>query len=274
MTQQAITILFLVFSTLFFQSCEEEVDIDLDNIDPVLVVEALISNAPDKTPYVKLNMSGDYFDNKAPETVSNALVIITEDNLLSDTLMETKPGYYETQNIQAGKINSDYQLYIKTANGEIYEADGRLHPVAPLDSLSVFYREETPFSYDEDGYYVTINFQEPAATRDFYRLFFYLGKVQYDPEELIYASDDLANGQYIRNIEFSEFVVFPGDTVRVEMHSLTEQYYNFLSSLDENQNSGDLFDTPPSNIQGNISNGAFGYFATSAITQITTIIEE
>lgn len=267
------TTLLIAFFFLLL-ACEEEVDIDLDNIDPKIVVEGLVSDDTSKVPFVKLSLSADYFDNDEPQAIRNALVVISEDANLFDTLKESSPGYYEAQKILTGKHHSEYELYIKTADGEVYEASGKLYPVAPLDSLSVNYREETPFSYDEDGYYVTINFQEPAASRDFYRLFFYLGDEQYDPEELIYASDDLANGQYIRNIEFSEFVVFPGDTVTVELHSLTEQYYNFLRVLDENQNAGDLFDTPPSNIQGNLSNGAFGYFATSSISSKTIIIEE
>lgn len=269
-----VSLLFIGILALLLYGCEEEVDIDLDKIEPKIVVEGLVSDDSSKTPYVKLSLSTDYFNRESPEAVNNALVVITEDDVLIDTLLETSPGNYEAQKIKIGKYNSDYSLFIKTMEGEVYEASGKLYPVAPLDSLTVNYREETAFSYDKDGYYVTINFQEPAATYDFYRLFFYLNDEQYDPEELIYASDDLANGQYISNIEFSEFVVFPGDTITVESHSLTEQYYTFLSSLDENQNAGDLFDTPPANIQGNLSNGAFGYFVTSSISSITIIIEE
>lgn len=268
------SLLFIGILALLLYGCEEEVDIDLDKIEPKIVIEGLVSDDSSKTPYVEINLSTDYFNREAPEPVKNALVIIGEDATLFDTLLEIKPGYYEAQKIKVGKYYSNYSLYVKTIEGEIYEASGRLYPVAQLDSLSVNYREATPFSYDKDGYYVTINFQEPAATRDFYRLFFYLKDEQYDPEELIYASDDLANGQYIRNIEFSEFVVFPDDTVTVELHSLTEDYYNFLSTLDANQNAGDLFDTPPANIEGNLSNGAFGYFATSSISSISIVIEE
>lgn len=266
--------LYLLLTLIFFASCEEEVTPDLKDIQPALVVEALVSDDPNRTPFVKLTYSASYFNSDTPDAVINALVIISEDEAVVDTLEEVSPGFYETQKITVGKHNSDYKLYIQTQEGDIYEAVGRLKPVAPLDSLSVNFRQETPFSYEEDGYYVTINFQEPGATKDFYRLFFYLGESQYDPEELIYASDDLANGQYITNIEFTDFVVFEGDTVRVEMHSLTEEHYTFLSTLDENQSSGDLFDTPPANIEGNVSNGAFGYFATSAITQKTIIIED
>lgn len=264
---------FLLIS-IIFTSCEEVVTPDLNDIEPALVVEGLVSDDPNRTPYVILTYSSNYFGDEEPKPVENALVVITEDGLLVDTLQETSLGYYETQKINVGKHNSEYALFIQDTDGEIYEAVGRLNPVAQLDSLSVNYREETPFFYEEDGYYVTINFQEPGATTDFYRIFFYLGDEQYDERELIYASDELANGAYVSNIEFTEYVVFEGDTVLVEMHSLTEEHYTFLSTLDENQSSGDLFDTPPANIEGNISNGAFGYFATSAITQKTIIIEE
>lgn len=264
----------ILLNLLIFSSCTEKVDIDLDNIDPEIVVEGLVSNDADKTPFVKLSLSTDYFKNEVPPAISDALVIITEDDLLIDTLKEIEPGYYEAQKILQGKIDTKYQLFIKTKEGEIYEATDWMYPVANLDSLSVNYREETAFSYKEDGYYITINFQEPAETDDFYRLFFYLNGEQYDPEELTFASDILGNGQYIRNIEFSEFVVFPDDTISVEMHSMSERYYHFISDLDANRNSGDLFDTPPANVKGNISNGAYGFFAASAISKKGLIIQE
>ena len=69
--------LFLVIVTaVFLTGCQKVVSIDLNNANPRLVVEGIVTDQPG--PYsVKLSMSGDYF---APSLyfppVSNALIIL------------------------------------------------------------------------------------------------------------------------------------------------------------------------------------------------------
>ena len=75
------------------------------------------------------------------------------------------------------------------------------------------------------------------------------------------GSDELYNGNYII-FDFDPTFNF-NDTARVEMFSTDKIGYNYFNQLDEIDNSGDLFDTPPGNPKGNISNGALGYFGTS-----------
>ena len=57
------------------------------------------------------------------------------------------------------------------------------------------------------------------------------------------------------------------------MYSLTEPAYEFLRQLDEQDSFGDIFDTPPANIVGNVSNGAWGLFNASSVTSKEIIIE-
>jgi hypothetical protein len=57
------------------------------------------------------------------------------------------------------------------------------------------------------------------------------------------------------------------------MYSIDKPGYDFFRALDEVDNSGDLFDTPPGNAKGNISNGAFGYFGASSKSTKEIIIE-
>ncbi len=259
--------LLLLTIIVSFSACEEVIDIDLNNADPKLVVDGWIYNTPG--PYrIRLTQSTDYFDTTRPNTIENALVIISENNTVFDTLKMTRPGVYQTQKILQGKVGATYQLKV-FYNNEVYESIATMKPLAALDSIT--YRYESGSVFRDEGYYITTHFQDPLTVGDFYRWKFFLNDKRYKPDNLLYASDELYNGNYI-SFEF-RYDFDLNDTVRVEMFSIEKNMYEYLSGLDEQENTGDLFDTPPGNAQGNISNGALGYFGASAKEVKEIIIE-
>jgi hypothetical protein len=260
--------LLMLFIVLFsFSACEEIIDVDLNEGAPKLVVQGWVYDTPG--PYrIRLTLTTSYFDTAAAPKVTDALVIITENNTIVDTLKTTSPGIYKTQKITQGKVGATYSLKILYKN-EVYDATATLKPVAPLDSLSYVFKEKT-FNRDE-GYYVTVHFQEPATTGDYYRWLYYRNEKLYKKKDEVYASDEFYNGNYI-DFEFG-YDVDLNDTVRIEMYSLEKGGYEYFRALDEQDNTGDLFDTPPGNVKGNISNGAIGYFGASGKTVKEIIIE-
>jgi hypothetical protein len=260
-------ILFILNIVAVLSACEEVIDINLNNAQPKLVVEGWIYNTPG--PYkIKLSKSTNYFDNEKPPVIENALVIISEDNTVFDTLNMTRPGVYQTQKILQGKVGATYQLKV-FYNNEVYESIATMKPLAALDSIT--YRYESGSVFRDEGYYITTHFQDPPTVGDYYRWKFYLNDKIHKPKNLLYASDELYNGNYI-SFEFSyDFDL--NDTVRVEMFSIEKNMYEYLRGLDEQENTGDLFDTPPGNAQGNISNGALGYFGASAKEVKEIVIE-
>jgi hypothetical protein len=243
-----------------FSACEEVIDVDLNNAAPQLVVEGWIYNTPG--PYeIKLTFTTNYFENEEAPKVDNALVIISENTTLVDTLIMSKPGVYKTQKILDGKIGATYSLRI-FYNNKTYEAIATMKPVAPIDSLSYRYKEKTVF--DDAGYYVSVHFQEPSTLGDYYRWLYYRNGELYKKKDEVYASDELYNGNYI-SFE-CDYNVNLNDTIYLAMFSLEKNGYDFFNALDEQDNTGDLFDTPPGNVKGNISNGGIGYFGASAKT--------
>jgi len=262
------TIVYGLLTMVCFPSCEEVIDIDLNDANEKLVVEGWIYNTPG--PYrVRLTLTTNYFDTAAAPRVENALVIITENDTLIDTLQMGNPGVYRTQKITQGKIGATYKLTVYY-EGIIYEAVSTMKPIAPIDSLSYTYKEESLSS--DEGYYVTTYFQEPSTTGDYYRWLFYQNDELYKRKDEVYASDEFYNGNYI-SFEFDEYSLNLHDTIRLEMYSIDKAGYEFFRALDEVDNSGDLFDTPPGNAEGNISNGAIGYFGASSVAVKEIIIE-
>jgi hypothetical protein len=258
----------LTFGVLFiFFSCEEVIELDLNEASPRLVVEGWIHNQPG--PYkIRLSLTTSYFDTAAPPAVENAMVIISENDSFTDTLNHQAKGIYVTRKILQGKAGATYRLIIMY-QGKIYEAISTMKPVAAIDTLTYRYKESTLLN--EAGYFVSIYFQEPPTQGDYYRWIFYRNNKVYRQHDEMYARDEFVNGNYII-FEFNRHIVQQGDTVRVEMWSVDKAAYDFFRALDEVDNSGDLFDTPPGNAKGNISQGAIGYFGASSIASKEIII--
>ncbi len=221
-------------------------------------------------PYtVQLTKTTGYFSAIEPPPILNAIVTISENNTFTDTLFMTEPGAYQTVSLLQSKMGATYTLKI-FHEGEIYEAVSTLRPVAPIDTLTFRFRDSS--TGRREGYLVSIYFQEPPRIGNFYRWLFYRNDEIVDRKDEMYASDEFYDGNYII-FEFGKRVNY-GDTVRIEMFSMDRAGYDFFNALDEQDNTGDLFDTPPGNVKGNISNGAIGYFGASSVSKKEIIIED
>ncbi|HEX8549780.1 MAG TPA: DUF4249 family protein, partial [Cytophagaceae bacterium] len=120
---------------LFFSfSCSDKVDLKVKEGEKILVVNGWITDQPG--PYkVTLNSTANYFKNEKTPTVQGATVIISDNQGLIDTLIETAPGEYHTTSIQ-GKVGTTYTLFIYNAMGGSYMATTEIKRGAPIDSIT------------------------------------------------------------------------------------------------------------------------------------------
>ena len=81
---------YLLFILLVFQSCERTVDIELDDINPKLVVEAIIEN--ERPPVVYLTKTVNYFSEIDLDSLVNSFVhnaeVFVSNGLLTHKLKE------------------------------------------------------------------------------------------------------------------------------------------------------------------------------------------
>lgn len=273
MKKQQITIIGLLCAlALTWTSCEEKIDIDVNSSDPKLVVEAIVTDSDDPIMnYVRLSLSANYFGAEETPYINNATVILYEDGNLVDTLSNYGEGYYfaGAPGFKA-QVGSTYALRIEY-DGEIYEASEPMLPVVTIDSLTYEYSEESLFV--DEGYYIYVNTQEFAEAGNYYRFLYYSNGLVQDTRGFI-VSDEFVNGSYISYNFNNEYTQELGDTVVVKALSITEDAYRFYNDLDNQQETGNLFDTPSGNIRGNISNGAYGYFEVSSLNADSIVILE
>lgn len=257
----------LFLALAFLVSCEEEVSLNLDQIAPKLVVNALVTDKPNWS-WVNLSLSTPFDSKLTPRVVDDALIIIRDEDGLIDTFQYYDLGYYFKTDNWTGVVGKKYFLEIYY-NGELFESSSEMLPVPQLDSIN--YRYGYNVESDKTGYFVSAFFQEPPGISNYYRWLYYRNDSLAWTKEYI-STDQLFSGEYVKGYEFRKKAKL-GDTIRIEQYSLQHDAYEFLRQLKEQEKFGDPFDTPPANVQGNISNGAIGLFMVSAVSSRETVIE-
>ncbi|NUM31385.1 MAG: DUF4249 domain-containing protein [Bacteroidetes bacterium] len=239
-------------------SCREEVILDLNTVGPIPVIEAKISN--DSIPFkVRVRTTADYYSISLP-VVNDALVII-EGNGYSDTLVYDTAGFYISKTIHPCKVGFSYTLKV-THKGKVYQATETCRPQAPVDSVKAIYYPKRGFL--PAGYYIWEWVFEKPGRGDCYKWDIYQNDTLINKDFYLMNEDAWVDGTYIGN-DFP-FPFRYGDSIIFEQWAISKQYYLYLNSIQEQAGrDGSPFSSPPSNIGGNISGGAFGYFSVNNI---------
>ena len=261
-------------------SCTERIDLPLDEGDIKLVVEGYITT--DTTVHsVFLTQTTGYYDNQASPPVSGAYVTYNDGEKTIE-LKERLSGIYQTTDDFHGVEGKTYTLNIRLAapiNGfSEYSASAYMDSIVTLDSAGVSFRPD----YGEQGMWeVKCWIMEPPTT-DFYK--FELKRnnsfITSNISKWIVTDDRFFNGQYIRGGTISylsqvddEERLMPGDTIDMELHRISREYYNFITDAStEMRGSNPLFSGPGANIRGNISNDAIGFFAIYPISRVKFLV--
>jgi hypothetical protein len=258
--------LIILLSSVNF-SCEEVVKLNLNNAEPVLVIEGLIIDGPG--PYtVSLTKTTDFYEPNEYPTVSNAIVTISDDAGNSETLQEIEPGLYETSTI-AGISGRTYSLTVSTEGVEYTAVSTMPEPLVP-DSVGYKFTE----FFGIDGYEIICYFQDRENINDYCRLKFRLN--DHPVEEYFLYEDRLTDGEpidygiWLDDVNINDEVVIVFYTFESPMY----EYYASLSpvvvySNHEGDGSSDTM-SQPGNPISNITGGALGYFG--AVTKQRFII--
>lgn len=264
---KAMTLLLVIWLT----GCAEKIDLELDETYSRLVVEASVSNRMDMHRVV-LTRTANFFSNEAAPRVEGASVSVSDGTNHWD-LTERDTGLYIPSAKFSAKAGQEYHLAIQH-EGREYHASSLMPGVPEIDSLTL-----QRHTWNRENKEMVVHFQDPGDTRDFYMWKVFLNGIELtNPiSRTRFISDEIVNGQYLNMPFFTfredEHMPKPGDTIRVEMHGITEAYYLFLDAMRRNQGTvGGPFTGPPANIPGNIDNGALGFFLVSNISQTMVIM--
>lgn len=255
---------------LFFASCEDTIDVKVNNSEGILVVEGWLTNKRD-TQYVKLYTTKSLSDEETYPPVSGAEVVLHDDLNHQEKLQEVSPGSYAITAIK-GMVGATYTLTIKTAVGD-YEAVSTMpRPGFLPDSLSFNYKGGSA-SVDQTGYYPFLSGQEVEGQGDYFQVRIYRNNEFLNHTgDLNIFSDKYIDGYYLKDIQLhidSPFV--KGDVVKAEVWSLNEDAYYFWTDIKSQLQNDQIFASPLTNPRNNIrkltseSKEVTGFFGTSIV---------
>lgn len=258
---------FLIPLVILLFSCEKPIEIDLDQAEPLYVIEGLVTNEF-RQHQIKVSKTNPYTTTGKTPRVSGASVVVEDSEGTLYAFEESEPGIYLSKEAFAGQIGYTYHMTIEV-EGQRFTASDQLPSVPPIDSLTIAVDEEERADPEEEGrfYDVLIFVEEPQETVDFYLVkFFRNGQVENFDGEIVWVFDDVALGPEIDNLPAPIYYALE-DTARVEMYSLTRKAYRHFLELSFNiDNDGGMFSSPPANVSTNIEGGAIGVFQVSGIS--------
>lgn len=305
MSRYIKTLFALTITVSALTSCEDVINPNLRETDPVLVVDAWINDKVEDQ-VIRLSVSQPYLGNQVPQGVSGATVTVSYDGETLDFIEDDdEPGAYRwttdevTSEEVFGETGRAYTLTV-AVNGQTFQATSKINRTVAIDSVT-FEKDDSPF-YPENSYIAQFWATEPVGTGDTYWIRSYKnGMLLSKPSEINIAYDAgfSAGGSFdgitfippIREVNpndvdeddmpLSPYVV--GDSLYVEIHSITHESFTFLSQVivqtDRPGGFGELFSTPLANVSSNIvkvssgSLNAVGFFNVAAVNGLGKKLE-
>ena len=294
----------LIALIISIQSCETEITPELDPLIPLISVDAWLTSLPGKQS-IYIQQTTAYFDQGKQPEISGATVSIKDNQGNTFIFEETAPGKYTwgdentpTSFVQTNKV---FDLEIVYDN-KTYSATSEAKRSPVIDSIVVEKREEE--LGNPEGYYAQFYARDFSGQGDTYWIRTYKNnELLNKPSEINIAYD----AAFSSGGNFDGFVFInpireginpfdedeneeilspyaPGDSIRVEVWSVTEDAFYFLSDVAELTNReggiGALFQSPIYNTKTNIlinnekSEEVTGFFCTSVVTSLEKLVEE
>lgn len=288
----------VIMSSLAYISCTDVISIDIEGSEGDLVVDGWIDNR-NQAQVIRLSLSQEYFDNTNPPVAQGATVTVVNrtKGINYDFIDINDNGFYTwnpTGTIQSLGDPQDQLLLTIDYNGDQYQSSTQIQRVPVIDSITQEYRENEVFL--DDGIYTQFFARDFEGTGDSYWIKSYKnGEYLKDANELNIAFDaGFDAGSQIDGIIFitpiREFINEKdddgldvpwevGDSLTVEIHSLTTDAFNFLEITRDQINNGDngIFALPLANVRTNITNAqekrVLGFFNVAAVSSASKVIE-
>jgi hypothetical protein len=256
----------LCLLALTLTSCEDVIDIDLNEADSQYVIQGAVTN--ETGPYTVTIQQSVPFDeqNNYPQ-VSGATVVIS-DGTLTDTLTEVQPGKYQTVRLLQGQPGNTYTLNV-VIDEQVFTAQSTMPPVVLFEDLTT-----TTMTFGNSlRIQMVPRFKDPLGLGNYYRF------VQWNNGErlsnIFVIDDSRSDGLVITRPLLTtglDFKAVAGDSVTVEMQTIDRNTYKYLYALDASSSNGPNASTP-ANPDNNFGGACLGYFSAHTVQRKTILVE-
>jgi len=270
-------IFFIAFAIMTLTSCEDVIELDLENAAPKLVIDATV-DATARTTQVILTMSNGFYDDINLDFVNDATVNLTLADGSTVNLPMIQDGFYGAFGLNISE-GDELTMTIIDGTGNEYKATEKVPYAVAIDSLETIETSSagpgggSPFGGSGGGqfYQIFTHWQDDVNQENFYRIRAIVNDTL--QTSLITLTDDInLNGEAISRPVFQTFEA--GDTVTMQLLSMDEGSYLYFSDLAEIIGQGLNNSTTPFNATSNFDNDVLGYFSIFRKDEETIILPE
>lgn len=257
----------VIIISIFFQSCEEVINVDLDTAPPRLVIDAAINwqkGTFGNEQKIILSTTTSFYSSVIPK-VFGANVTIKDSKNSNYTFVEIpNTGEYVCNDFKPA-LGETYTLTV-IYNTQTYIATEIMQSVTPIEAIIP--NKEGGFSGKD--YEIQVSFQDPSE-KNFYMAQFLTDFYQF-PDYSI-TKDEFTNGN-LKAWYFSDEDLKIGTKIAIKHYGISQSYYEYMNkiiSISNTSGGGSPFQTPPATVRGNIvnqtnvNNYALGYFSLSEV---------
>ncbi|MDO5977290.1 DUF4249 domain-containing protein [Flavivirga spongiicola] len=265
----------LVFFLLPITSCEDVIEVDLNNAEPRLVIDASLNwliGTDGKNQSIQLSLTAPFFNETIPPATGATVTVTDSNNNIFNFIELENTGKYINNNF-IPVLNSVYNLTI-LYNNETYTANETLTPIVPIE----FVEQKNDGGFAGDEIEIKAFYNDPANIENFYLFEFLI--VKNNSIYLEVYDDKFTDGNQIFAF-FSDESLEAGDELIIKSSGISERNFEFMNILlqQTDDESGDPFETQPATVRGNCinktspNNYPLGYFRVSETSIFTYIID-
>ena len=244
--------IYILLSLCVFTSCEDVIDINLNEADPRYVIDANINNLSNNQ-VIKISQTVSFNSSMPSKPIDGATVVVSDNKGRSYSFQSIGNGEYRALNFRPVE-KSTYTLKVNIGN-ESFTASSYMHPYVQVDSIGIVEDEV----FDEIKYAVNLKFHDPKGEDNYYKYSISVneGKKQFARV----FSDKFNDGLFVTHqLTNRDNSIALGDSVFVERYVIDKDVFKYWNEL-QSINPGSA---APANPTSNISNGALGYFSVSS----------
>lgn len=289
----------LILGAITLHSCEDPIDVELEDADTLVTVDGWINgNAEDQT--IRLTSSQPYFNNSFASGINSATVKVIRGDGQEFIFTGDGDGNYvwsSSAGSTLGAVGDEFRLEINV-DGDVLTSETELYRVPVVDSI---YQEFVTDMGFIDGIMIEILTRDLPGVGDTYwiKTFkngIYLNRadeinIAYDAgfdsgaetdgfvfiPPIRFLLNPFEDDNPADSIDIPSYV--PGDQVRVEIHSISNEAFTFMETMRDqllNSDNG-IFAEPLANTRGNITASSgktvLGVFNVAAISAEERVID-
>lgn len=268
-------IIYIFLIIYCFLSCEDVIEVELNETAPRLVIDAGINWLKGTTgneQTIRLSLTAPFFEDDI-QPANGATVFISGSNgMVFNFLENANSGEYNNSTFNP-VINEEYTLTI-VYDGDTYRATETLKSVVPID----FVEQRDDGGFLGEDIELKAFYTDLADVENFY-FFEFVSNIPRVPTLEVYE-DRFTDGNQIFGFYTEEDLV-TGDQVTIRNYGVSERFYNFMFTLLQqgSEESGGPFETQPATVRGNCINQTnpenfpFGYFRLSEVDEIIYTVQ-